>query len=90
MSAITLAEPEYGVARSGPSREQNRRAPDGLVEDIPAVPFDTGAAGVYGPIRAATREKARMRSTGSAPLTPSASTRHWSPTTRLISPGTGS
>ncbi len=29
------------------------------MEDIPAVPFDTGAAGVYGPIRAATREKAR-------------------------------
>ena len=30
---------------------------DQLLEDIPAEPFDAGAARVYGPIRRATRQK---------------------------------
>ena len=59
ISAITLAELEYGVACSDAGHEQNRRALDALIEDIPAVPFDGGAAGAYGPIRAATRHRTR-------------------------------
>ena len=59
ISAMTLAELEYGVACSGERREQNRRALDALLEDITAAPFDVGAAGAYGPIRAATRHKTR-------------------------------
>ncbi len=59
ISAITLAELEYGVACSGENEDQNRRALDGLLEDIPAQPFDTEAALIYGPIRRATSKKKR-------------------------------
>ena len=55
MSAITLAELRYGVAVSAdPEREQANL--DDLIEDIPAMPFDTHAAMAYGPIRLASRE----------------------------------
>ncbi len=59
MSAITLAELEFGVACSAGRREHNQRALDALLEDIPAIPFDTAAARAYGPIRLATRERTR-------------------------------
>jgi tRNA(fMet)-specific endonuclease VapC len=59
MSAVTLAELEYGVACSGDNEARNRRALDLLLEDIPAEPFDRGAALAYGPIRMATRSKTR-------------------------------
>lgn len=59
ISAITLAELEYGVACSGPRLEQNRLALDLLLEDIPAAPFDGAAARSYGPVREATRDRKR-------------------------------
>ena len=55
ISAITLAELEYGVACSGEREAQNREALDLLLEDIVPAPFDAVAAGAYGPIRLATR-----------------------------------
>jgi len=59
ISAVTLAELEYGVACSGESEARNRLALDLLLEDIPAEPFDRAAARAYGSIRQATREKSR-------------------------------
>ena len=56
MSAITYAELQYGVAAAGdPAREaENLRD---LVDLIPVLPFDMAAAGAYGPVRMATRER---------------------------------
>ena len=53
ISAVTLAELEFGVARSGEARSHNPALLDSLLEDIPAAPFDAGAARAYGPLRAA-------------------------------------
>ncbi|MFZ4652244.1 MAG: type II toxin-antitoxin system VapC family toxin [Rubrivivax sp.] len=52
ISAVTLAELEFGVARSGEARSHNQALLDSLLEDIPAAPFDAGAARAYGPLRA--------------------------------------
>ena len=57
LSAITLAELEYGVTCSGVAETQNRQALDSLLEDILAVPFEGQAAKAYGPVRQATRER---------------------------------
>jgi len=59
ISAITLAELEYGVNCSGESRVQNRRALDSFLEDIPALPFDSPAALAYGPVRFASQDRKR-------------------------------
>ena len=59
MSAITLAELEYGVSCSGPAEAQNRLTLDSLLEDILALPFESQAAKAYGPVRQATRERKR-------------------------------
>ena len=59
MSAVTLAELEYGVACSGDRAEANQEALAVLLEDIPAQPFDGAAARAYGPLRLATRTKTR-------------------------------
>ena len=59
ISAVTLAELEYGVVCSGADQQQNQRALDALLEDIPAAPFDGAAARAYSPIRLATRAKTR-------------------------------
>lgn len=59
ISAITLAELEYGAACSGVAREQNREALTAFVEDVPVAPFDIRSAQSYGPIRLATRERNR-------------------------------
>ncbi|CAG9271711.1 type II toxin-antitoxin system VapC family toxin [Paraburkholderia unamae] len=56
MSAITYAELEYGVAVSE-NRAREKRNLAALIEDIPVVPFDAGAAAAYGPVREATRER---------------------------------
>lgn len=56
MSAITFAELEYGVAVSA-NRARERRNLASLAEDILVMPFDSAAAGAYGPIREATRER---------------------------------
>ncbi|MEN9727585.1 MAG: hypothetical protein RL434_1951 [Pseudomonadota bacterium] len=59
ISAITLAELEYGVARSGESRARNQAALDDLLEEIVVAPFEASAARAYGPLRAANRERNR-------------------------------
>jgi tRNA(fMet)-specific endonuclease VapC len=59
MSAVTLAELEGGVACSGDKAAANRGALEGLLEDIPAQPFDSAAARAYGPARLATRDNSR-------------------------------
>lgn len=59
MSVVTTAELEYGVSCSGENEDQNRKALDTLLEDIPPVPFDREAAHAYGPIRLATSDKTR-------------------------------
>lgn len=57
ISAITLAELEFGVACSCEAQAHNRDVLDSLLEDIVVVPFDRGAARAYGPLRAANRER---------------------------------
>lgn len=57
ISAITLAELEFGVACSGDARAHNQAQLDSLLDDIPIVPFEALAARAYGPLRAASRER---------------------------------
>lgn len=59
MSAITLAELEFGVTCSGDSADQNRTALRRLCEEIRVVPFEASAAAAYGLVRAAARERNR-------------------------------
>ncbi len=59
ISAITLAELEYGVACSGKDARRHQALLQSLLEDIPAAPFDAAAARAYGPLRAAHRERSR-------------------------------
>ncbi|RDK08091.1 type II toxin-antitoxin system VapC family toxin [Cupriavidus lacunae] len=56
LSAITLAELEYGVAVSGDPLAA-RRALEALVARVPVLPLNAAAARAYGPVRAATRER---------------------------------
>jgi len=58
ISAITLAELEYGVVCSN-DVPRNRKALDRLLEDIPVAPFNNESAAAYGPVRLATRDKKR-------------------------------
>jgi len=57
ISAITLAELEFGVACSGQAQAHNQVQLDSLLEDILVAPFEARAAGAYGPLRAANRER---------------------------------
>ena len=60
ISAITLAELEYGVYRCRQeTRSQNRHALDALTKVIPPVSFDRSAAQVYAPVRAAAPDRRR-------------------------------
>ena len=59
ISAITLAELEYGVATSGNAEPANRAALESLFDDIIIAPFDAMAASAYGPLRAANRSRQR-------------------------------
>ena len=59
ISAITLAELEFGVACTGDSQERNRAALDGFLDDIAVAPFEASAAQCYGPLRAAHRERSK-------------------------------
>jgi tRNA(fMet)-specific endonuclease VapC len=59
MSAITLAELEYGVACSGDKARTNQGALESLLEDIPAAPFDCSAARASGPLRLIARDRTR-------------------------------
>ncbi len=57
ISAITLAELEYGIECSGENKSHNQNALDSLLEDLMVAPFDNTAARAYGPLRAAHRER---------------------------------
>lgn len=57
ISAITLAELEFGVACSGESRSSNQDTLDSFLEDILVAPFEAKAALTYGPLRAAYPER---------------------------------
>jgi tRNA(fMet)-specific endonuclease VapC len=59
ISAITLAELEFGVASSGDAREQNQILLESLIEDIPVAPFDADAARAYGPLGAMHRKQGK-------------------------------
>jgi tRNA(fMet)-specific endonuclease VapC len=59
ISAITLAELEYGVLCSGDNAAKNRMALAGLLEDLAVAPFEQGAARSYAPIRFANRERTK-------------------------------
>jgi tRNA(fMet)-specific endonuclease VapC len=60
ISAVTLAELEFGIACSSPAvRDANRSALDSVLEDIQVAPFDTQAARAYGPIRSAYKDRKR-------------------------------
>ncbi|MCD8536398.1 MAG: type II toxin-antitoxin system VapC family toxin [Burkholderiaceae bacterium] len=57
ISAITLAELEFGVACSGEDKAHNELVLESLLEDLIVVPFEQFAAKTYGPLRAAHRER---------------------------------
>jgi tRNA(fMet)-specific endonuclease VapC len=60
ISAITLAELEFGVSSSqGAAATRNRAALDALLQEIPALAWGAPAAAAYGPLRLATRERTR-------------------------------
>lgn len=56
LSAITMAELEYGVAVSAQPK-MARAALQRLVQALPVLPLTASAAQAYGPIRAATRQR---------------------------------
>lgn len=59
ISAITLAELEYGVTCSGENMARNRIALASLLEDIVVAPFDGIAAHAYGHVRQASNNRKR-------------------------------
>lgn len=60
ISAITLAELEYGiVAASAADRARDQAALAAFLHEVPAEPFDAAAAKAYGPARWQTRERKR-------------------------------
>ena len=56
MSSITLAELRFGALVS-PQRAKDGRALAGLLEDVPALPFEDRAAAAYAAVRAAAPER---------------------------------
>lgn len=59
ISAITMAELEYGVTCSGEAVLANRAQLDGFTEEVPVAPFDAPAARAYGPARFGNRDRSR-------------------------------
>jgi len=59
MSAVTYAELCFGVERHPDQWDRAGAALRGLIEDIPVLPFDEGAALSYGVLRAAVRDRRR-------------------------------
>lgn len=57
ISAITLAELEFGVACSGKARSSNETALANFLQDILVAPFEAHAAKAYGPLRAAQPDR---------------------------------
>ena len=58
MSSITLAELRFGALVS-PQREREDIALAGLLEDVPALPFENSAAASYAMVRAALPDRRR-------------------------------
>jgi tRNA(fMet)-specific endonuclease VapC len=58
LSAITVAELQYGVAKSAPP-EENALALAQFVAPLTILPFDEAAAAAYGPVRAALERAGR-------------------------------
>ena len=58
MSALTLGELRFGAAVS-PHRAQDEAALDGLLEDVPWLPFGDAAASSYAALRAAVPDRRR-------------------------------
>ena len=58
MSSITLAELRFGALVS-PQREREAMALEGLLEDVPALPFEDTAAASYAMVRAAMPDRRR-------------------------------
>lgn len=59
LSAVVVAEIEYGIAKSG-RRRHNRRVFDSLLSGFQVLPFDAAAARLYGPIRADLEKRGRL------------------------------
>jgi tRNA(fMet)-specific endonuclease VapC len=59
ISAITLAELEFGVACSGGARSANETALANFLQNILVAPFEARAAKAYGPLRAAQPDRNR-------------------------------
>jgi tRNA(fMet)-specific endonuclease VapC len=59
ISAITLAELEFGVACSGEAQARNQMLLDSLLGDLLVAPFEARAARAYGPLRAAHKERSK-------------------------------
>lgn len=59
LSAVVVAEIEYGIAKSG-RRQHNRRVFDSLLSGFQVLPFDAAAARLYGPIRADLEKRGRL------------------------------
>lgn len=59
ISAVTLAELEYGVLCSGDVQAKNQAALLAFLQQVPAAPFDAAAAKAYAPVRWASRERRR-------------------------------
>lgn len=59
LSAVVVAEIEYGIAKSG-RRQHNRRVFDSLLSGFRVLPFDAAAARLYGPIRAYLEKRGQL------------------------------
>jgi tRNA(fMet)-specific endonuclease VapC len=59
LSSVIVAEIEYGIAKSA-RMEHNRRVYDTLLDGFQVVPFDAGAARMYGPIRADLERRGQL------------------------------
>ncbi len=59
ISSITLAELRYGVECRSENRVAIEHALEGLLADVPVMPFDEQAAVDYGILRAAVRDRQR-------------------------------
>lgn len=59
ISAITLAELEFGVTCSGESTVANRAHLSSFLEDVPVAALEAAAARTYCPVRAAHRKRSK-------------------------------
>ncbi len=59
VSAITVAELQYGVEKSA-AREKNARALEAFLLPLEIAPFDSESASVYGQVRAGLERKGQI------------------------------